>query len=481
MTAPANLVVLMSDQHNRRMSGCYGHAVVRTPRLDALAASGTVFDAAYCNSPICVPSRASMATGRYAHDVGSWDNAFPFTGEVASWGRRLDDAGHHVTTIGKLHFRSTEDDTGFVDQRLPMHVHEGRGDLYSLIREDMSPRSELARDVLEPGVGTSSYARYDAAIADEAVRFLSTEAGRLDAPWALFVSFTLPHHPLIAPPEYAALYPPEAVELPRRYDLADRPMHPVLEELRRVLGFDGQVDELTVRRAVATYYALCTYLDDQCGRVLDALEASGLADATRVLYTSDHGDTVGDHGMWTKHTMYEGSVGIPLIVAGPGVPAGRRCATPVSLVDLFPTILECVGVPATEADEDLPGTSLLGTLDAPDGRRVVFGEYHAEASQHGFFMVRDDRYKYVEYVGAVPQLFDLEADPEEAHDLAGDPAHAALLQRCARELREICDPGAVDRAAHAAQRRLIDAWGGEEAVRGMGYDVPFTPAPIDDP
>ncbi len=474
-----NLLFIMSDQHNRQMSGCYGHPIVKTPNLDGLAARGVLFTNAYCNCPICVPSRASMATGRYCHQIRCWDNASPYTGQAPSWGHRLTACDHRVTTIGKLHFRDPKDDTGFPDQRLPMHIHEGVGDLVGLIREELVPL-HLGEKVLVPRTGQSQYTIYDAAIADEARRFLVQEASGYDKPWALFCSFALPHHPLIAPQEYMDMYPPESVLFPNRYSLQDRPSHPAIEDMRRVLGIESELDEVSVRHAVAAYYAMCTYMDFQVGRVLNALDEAGLRDATRVIYTSDHGDSVGEHGLWMKHTMYEGSAGVPFIMAGPGLAKGKVVRLPISLVDCFPTILDCLDVPLEAEDADLPGTSLLPVaLGEKRPERSIFGEYHALGSRRGFFMIRGDRYKYIEYIGYKPQLFDLVDDPGELHDLAGDPRFEGVLEQSAAELRRICNPIDTDRLAHEDQCRKLKEHGGVDAVKARGFKIPFTPAPID--
>ena len=204
---PTNVLVLMSDEHNARMLGSSGHSIVQTPNLDALAARGTRFSTAYCNSPICVPSRASFATGRYVHQIGAWDNAAPYTGITCqSWGHRLGDSGVPVTTIGKLHYRNSSDDVGFSDQRVPMHVMDGKGDLFGCLRNDMHPTRYQLEHVDEAGAGDSEYLRYDTAIASEAVRWLHEEAGSRSTPWCLFVSLTLPHFPLIAPARHVDLY-----------------------------------------------------------------------------------------------------------------------------------------------------------------------------------------------------------------------------------------------------------------------------------
>lgn len=421
-----------------------------------------------------------MATGRYCHDIRSWDNAFPYIGGARSWGHRLTANGHRVATIGKLHFRSPDDGTGFPEQHIPMHVLEGVGDLYSLIRHDMAARPAMRQKILEARAGESEYTRYDRAIATTAGRWLREEASGETSRWALFVSFVTPHHPLIAPEEFAAMYPPDDVIFPSQYHEDERPHHPVLDEFRRVFAIDGEFDEADVRRAVAMYYGLCSFMDNQVGQVLMALEEAGLTQNTRIIYSSDHGDTIGDHGLWWKHTMYEGSAGAPLIMAGPEIPEGRVVEANTSLVDCFPTILESVGVSPEPADADLPGTSLFDYVaDEQPSPRPVFSEYHAAGALTGYFMLRGERYKYVEYVDFAPQRYDLDADPEELTDLAADPGYTDVIDACADELRKICDPADVHQLALADQKEKIESHGGEEAVRATGLRIPFTPAPAE--
>ncbi|MCB1992242.1 MAG: sulfatase-like hydrolase/transferase, partial [Geminicoccaceae bacterium] len=219
------------------------------------------------------------------------------------------------------------------------------------------------------------------------------------------------------------------------------------------------------------------FLDDNIGRLLRTLDATGLGRDTVVVYTSDHGDNLGTRTFWGKSNMYDESAGVPLIMAGPGVPVGRRVKTPVSLVDAHPTILEVMG---EASDPALPGRSLLAIAEGAEPDRTVFAEYHAVASITGIFMVRFGRYKHIHYEGYEPQLYDLEADPFETTDLAGDPAHAATLAEGERRLRAICDPAAVNARAFADQRAKIAAAGGEEKVRGFG-SYPYTPAPGEAP
>lgn len=478
---PTNVLFIMSDEHNPHVAGCYGNSIVRTPNIDALAARGARFENAYCNVPICVPGRASLATGRYAHEIGAWDPAKPYVGEEApSWGHRLISHGHKVTTIGKLHYRRVGDPSGFPDQRLPMHVLEGVGDLYGLLREKMpvpEPSVSSRHTILTAGAGESEYVRYDRAISQASATWLKEEAPAQDRPWALFVSLTTPHFPLLAPEEYFNMYPLESLPLPIQHAPEEWPRHPAIELHRKQAMLEAPFDEKTLRDALAAYYGLVSFMDDQIGIVLRALDEAGLQESTRVIYTSDHGDTLGDHGLWKKSSMYEGSVGVPMILAGPDVPEGKVVNTNVSLVDCFPSIVEAVGAELASEDADLPGDSLWRIAREDDRARTVFAEYHALYSGSGVFMIRDERYKYVYYIGYPPQLFDLQNDPNELRDLASDPSYADVLARGECQLRSLVDPEEVDRQAKEDQRHRIEAGGGTEVIISGGNKVLYSPAP----
>ena len=219
------------------------------------------------------------------------------------------------------------------------------------------------------------------------------------------------------------------------YAEAERPRHPFTEATRRIAVYDDAFDERRVRRAIAAYFGMVSFLDDNIGKLLLALEQTGLSGETRVIYTSDHGDNLGARGLWGKSNMYEDAAGVPLLMAGPGVAEGFVCREPVSLVDGFPTILDCVGVRRGAADADLPGASLFDVVRGHIGPRTVFSEYHASGSVTGAFMIRRGRYKFVYYAGMDPQLFDVVADPWETRDLAPDPAWAGLRAACEADLK----------------------------------------------
>lgn len=470
-----NLLFILSDEHNRKISGCYGHPFVKTPNIDRLAASGTTFSNAYCNSPICVPSRASLATGRYVHQTGCWDNATPYTGAPKSWHAALREQDVDVVSIGKLHFRGG-DDYGFTEELAPLHVVGGKGDLKGLFRKELPPKSGTADLAAEAGVGNSSYSLYDAKISKIAKDWLKLRANSDQSkPFVLFVSFVMPHFPLVAPEACYNLYRQYGLE-----DLTDglnapTPDHPTLNRMLDYFNYDMHFDDERKAIALRAYFGMVTRLDQLIGDVLDCLDDSGLGDTTRVLYTSDHGDSLGNRGMWGKSVMYEDSLGVPMILAGSGVPKGKTVKTPVSLVDVAPTAAH-----ATDTDlssEHYAGQSLVELADAADFERPVFAEYHASGSDTGQFMVRKGRWKYVAYVGTVPQLFDLKEDPDELVDLASDQEYARPLARLDAELRKICDPEAVNALAFTDQLAVIEANGGKDGIAASA-DIPFTPAPL---
>ena len=477
----------MSDEHSVKTLGCYGSPIAHTPHLDALAARGTRFASAYCCNPVCIPARATFATGMYTHRIGYWDNADPYEGSVPSWHHRLRERGHRVEAIGKLHFRSTTDDNGFCAEHIPMHVVEGKGDLLGLVRDALPERKGAWKMSGMAGPGESMYTRYDRDIAARAQIWLHEEAPKYaERPWVLFVSFVAPHFPLTAPSEhFYRYYEDDALPWPKLYAPRERPTHPYVTDYAGSFRYDRYFEnEDLVRRAVAGYYGLCTFLDEQIGKVLAALDATGLADSTTVLYTSDHGDNLGSRGLWGKSTMYEEAAAVPLVIAGDDIPEGRVIDTHTSHVDVYPFIFECAGaLDERSVGAGHPGISLAELARGATPERTILAEYHGMGSTTAAFMVRVEQYKFVHYVGYPDQLFDLASDPEELHDIAADPAHAGVVAESEGRLRAMLDPVAVDARAKARQAELLAANGGRETViaRGdLGFSVPPGVAPMFD-
>jgi choline-sulfatase len=479
MPRPANLVFILSDEHSAKAVGSYGHPIAHTPNIDRLGTSGVRFSSAYCNSPVCVPARAVIATGRYIHQMGFWDNADPYDGSVVSWHHRLRETGHPAVAIGKLHFRSTQEDNGFSEEIVPMHVFEGKGDLLGLVRDDLPVRGMSWKMAKLAGPGESPYTLYDRDITARAQTWLKEEARRYsDRPWVLFVSLVAPHFPLTAPPEhFYRFYDDPRLQMPKLYDRHVRPDHPYIRDYAGSFTYDEYFDSKdSLRRGVAGYLGLCSFVDENIGKMLNAIESAGLSETTGVIYTSDHGDNMGTRGLWGKSTMYEETVAVPFVMSGPDVPKGIVCDTPISHVDLYPTILDSAGVARAPQESDLPGTSLLDLATRPSFDRIAFSEYHGMGSTHPAYMVRYGRWKYVDYLDYPPQLFDVEADPEELKDLAFDHGHKGVLEDMRARLHAICDPREVDARARRRQKELLELHGGREAVIKRG-DLGFTPPP----
>ena len=461
---PKNLLVILSDEHQARAMGCAGHPFVKTPHLDALAARGTRFTDAYTPSPICVPARASLATGKYPHQNRLWDNAMPYHGQIPGWGHCLQEAGVPVESIGKLHYRQTGDPAGFDREHIPMHVIGGVGMVWGSIRDQagrVSPASRMLGDYIGPG--TSKYTDYDQAVTDQTVQWL-TEHQTDDHPWCLYVGLVAPHFPLVVPQEFYDLYPPDSLPEPKLLPRDGHARHPWVELQNAQMDSESHfTSEAERRAAMAAYYGLVTWLDHNIGRLMQTLNETGLSDETTVIYSSDHGDNVGARGLWGKSNLYQESVAVPMIMAGPGIPVGT-CHTPVSLLDISASIPAHFGLEF--ATMGAPLADIATGPEDPD--RVMFSEYHAVGAVSGAYMLRKGRYKLNTYVGFEPELFDLITDPEECVNLATDPAYAAVMTDLRSEISAILDPVATNAQAFADQAALIAGYGGRDAALTLG-------------
>jgi choline-sulfatase len=472
-----NVIVIMSDEHDPRHMGCSGSPVVKTPALDTLAAQSVRFTQAYTPSPICVPARAAFATGRWVHQLRLWDNAMPYTGEPNGWGHMLQQAGVRVESIGKLHYRDSADPTGFDAEHIPMHVAGGHGMVWGSIRAPYYQRPDGGRMLgAHIGEGESPYTQYDESVTRQACEWLHDAAQRGED-FVLYVGLVAPHFPLVVAPQYFRHYAEQSLPAPKLHPNDGHMRHPWVQAQHDFMPNEDQFASAEERHAAfAAYYGLCTWLDHNVGQILQALTQAGLDDNTTVIYTSDHGDNLGARGMWGKSTLYQESVAVPMLLRAPGLSPGV-CDTPVSLVDLHPTILHAAGLPAHSPTTTLPSTSLQTLAQAPtDAERPVLSEYHAVGSNSAGFMLRQGRWKYHHYVGHAPELFDLYADPQELHDLASDTQHQTTRQAMETRLREILDPEATDALAKQDQRDLIRRVGGLEVAKTMGAKA-ATPAP----
>ncbi len=458
---PTNVLVICSDEHHPLFGGCLGEAVVHTPNLDRLARRGCVCEDAHCPDPVCGPSRQSLLTGRWVHQIGAWANPVPFDGHDDTWAAALRDTGVETCLIGKMDLAGERQDGGFGEHHVrfrrpawstwPLRKAWGqRLDQPSRARQQLSLLAEAgafgdgrATDAVCDLTGTRDRGHYDHDrwCIDTALEWLRRPH---PGPWCLTVGLLYPHWPYRAPADWCERYGDADLPQPVDQRFPNLDLHPALRRMQRNLGFDD-VDAATADRVRRTYAAMVSCMDAMIGELLDELERKGELDRTVVVYTSDHGEALGEHGLYFKHTPYRASLNVPLIVAGPGLPAGRRVTTPVSLVDLHPTICEHFGLPA---DRQRPGHSLWPLLTGTgNDREPVFAEHHANYITGGWFAIIDDRWKYVHYPEEVPSLFDRVEDPDERHDLGVDPRYAEVRARCHRALLAVCDPEAVRRQA----------------------------------
>ncbi|MCU0913896.1 MAG: sulfatase-like hydrolase/transferase [Planctomycetes bacterium] len=440
-----NILVIMSDEHNAGVLGCYGNRIIQTPHLDRLAAAGTVFQNCYCNSPLCVPSRLAFTSGKYVSRVGAWNNAcwLP-SADYPSLPGIMNAAGYESILCGKMHYDATCR-YGFreIGGNMNNDVKTGRGNRRPA--DDLTPTPGLSPRFEEFHAGdSSSILNHDRKVTAATVEFLQNRRAG-EKPFFLLVGYLAPHFPLTVPQEYWDRYkgkvpmptiPAGHLEsLPRNY-----------KHLR--LGFNVEdAPEDVVRKGRELYYGLTQWLDDEIGKVLGSLAGSAAADNTVVIYTTDHGENMGEHGLWWKNALYEHAARVPLIVSWPARwQGGQRRLGACSLVDAVQTIAAIGGakVPA-----DWNGDSMVKWLDDPQTRwkDLAVSEYYAHNIASGYAMIRQGRFKYVYHTPADAthpaerELYDLQADPGEFHNLASAPdqkgrvekMHAALVREIGEE------------------------------------------------
>ena len=452
-----NVLILMSDEHAPQFSGVYGHPLVKTPHLDRLAAEGVVFENAYCNSPLCSPSRMSFMTGRYVHKIGAWDNSTSLSSDEPTWAHRLRSIGYDVVLSGKQHFVGPDQLHGFQTQ-LARDLHaEVAHELY--LWSDGTPTAASPWKHMERiGPGSTLEIEVDDQVEAASLAYIR-DPDRRQTPWVLNASFIAPHFPFVVPQEYWEMYPLESIDLPRTQAGSIDDQHPVIERMRRMFGLIDFPEE-TVRAARAAYYALITWLDSKVGRLLAALDETDQRENTIVIYVSDHGEMAGEHGMWRKSNFREHSARIPMQIAWPGhLPAGRRVPEVVSLVDMVATLLDLTAAPV---DSSLDGDSLVPLMLGDAGsswKNEAFSEYLAHGVARPMAMLRQGRYKLNYSLDDPVELFDLESDPDEQHDLACDDSYAEIRESLRSSLLARWDPVALEQQVRQSQqaRKLIES------------------------
>jgi len=421
--AQPNVLLIVTDDQRPDTIGALGGMPVATPHLDRLAASGTLFTRAIASYPICHVSRAEMLTGCSAFRALPEYPAGAIDPKLATWAGTFRAAGWHTWFVGKWHNDGQPKTRGY-EETHGLFTSGGGG---AEAKRD-SRGNEITGyrgwtfktddGLAEPEKGVGLTPDISARFADAAIEFVERQPER---PFFLQVSFTAPHDPRLMPTGYDGRYDPAKLPLPRNF----APQHPF--DHGNIDGRDERLlpkplDPAAVRVELGIYYAILTHMDAQIGRILDALERTGQREKTIVIFTSDQGLALGSHGLVGKQNMYEHTVGVPLILAGPGIPRGERRATQCYLRDLFPTACELAGVPVPPT---VRGQSIVPALRDPKHAVYPFVVASFTDTQR---MLRDEQWKWIEYPRAGrTQLFDLRSDPDELTDLAGDPMHAARI------------------------------------------------------
>jgi len=461
-----NILLIMADQMAPQVLPTYGHTLVKAPHIQRLGESGVVFENAYCNFPLCVPSRMSMLTGRLTSAIAAWDNATELPASVPTLAHYLRRLGYSATLAGKMHFIGPDQLHGF-EQRLTTDIYPSSFAWTPDWREGERnrPTGISMRAVVEAGRCIRSLQiDYD----DEVEYFGIQKIYDLarfdtDRPFFLTISFTHPHSPFITHERYWNLYRHDEIDMPAVPAIPVEAMDTFSRWIHYAHGGDlHDVTEQHVRNARHAYYGMVSYVDEKVGRIMAALVETGLDDNTVVVFTADHGEMLGERGLWYKQSFFEWSARVPLIVHFPPAFQPRRESRLVSLVDLLPTFLELAGDgKSLEPVTPLDGRSLTGVLGGgdEDWSDTVVSEYTGEGTCAPCRMVRRGRYKYVYTHGHAGQMYDLEQDPLELRNRAGDPALTEIARRLLDRLLDGWDPDAIMERALASQRerRFIHA------------------------
>ena len=429
-----NILLIISDEHNVSVTGCYGNSVIRTPHLDELASRSVVFDDCYTNSPLCAPSRLAITAGKYVNRTGAWSNeCWLPSNDYPSIARVVKGSGYEPYLIGKMHYDATRNygftevgrfwtnertKTGKEKRRLP---GDSRINYESWWKRASSFHSGEMSGTLA----------HDRKVRDKTCEFLANRKAT-DNPFFLIVGFLAPHFPLTVPEKFRAPYRGRIA--PPRLPLGHVEMQPLnYQQLRHGFGLVNP-DPGTVMEGRECYYGLTEWCDHNVGQVLEALKKSPDADNTVIIYTTDHGENMGEHGLWWKNCMYDTSTRIPLMISWPGRWAqGDRRKGACSLVDVVQTVADVAGA---ETPDDWNGHSLVPWLDDRDHawKDLAVSEYFAHNISSGYVMVRRGKYKYVYHTRPTPnfpaqrELYDLEADPGEFINLVSLPEQQKRLR-----------------------------------------------------
>jgi choline-sulfatase len=426
---PPNILFILVDQMTPFLTGPYGSRVAKTPNIDRLAREGVVFENAYCNSPLCVPSRASMWSGRMPSNVQSYDNGSEFPAHLPTIPYLLKTAGYRTAVAGKCHFIGADQLHGFDERLTPCIFPAGFEMTCDWTKGPVYNRGTSIQQMfrlLGPSTWTRQLAFDQNACEQGVARLRQYAITKNPEPLFLTVSFTQPHDPFTTTKDFLELYNPADIPLPKDYGDIRR-LSPTYEWFIIHHGLDREkLSPERIRQARHNYLAMISWVDSRVGMLLDELDRLQMRDNTVVVFASDHGEMMGEHGQWSKRLLLEWSARVPFMVRIPGnAGAGRRVQQPVSLVDLMPTLADLGGV-KTELSFD--GSSLTPILRGGPEKKdaAVCAEYCGEGAIEPMRMVRKGSHKYITVNGYGPQFFDLGEDPEETTNIAGRAQYASV-------------------------------------------------------
>jgi choline-sulfatase len=429
-----NIVLFMCDQLSARALPAYGHPIVKSPNIDSLAERGTVFENCYTSFPLCAPARLSLMSGKRCSNIGAWDNAAQMPSDVPTFAHHLRLLGYRTCLSGKMHFIGPDQLHGFeervttdicpadfnwtADWDDPWRIMDWFHDMKNVSTAGIAERS-LQQD-------------FDEEVSFHAARKIFDWAREPEQrPFLLVSSFTHPHDPYVTPQRFWDLYPDEDIDMPRipymRPETRDPHSRRLWEQYDRG---ELEIADEHIRNARHAYYGSISYVDERIGEVLEALRRAKVMDNTVIIFCTDHGDMIGEHGLWYKMSFNDWSSRIPLILSGPGVPQGHRVHSNCDLTDILPTLVDIAsGGNWAGYPEPIDGKSLLPLLTCEDPERIATSEILSEGVAAPYVMLRKGRYKFDFVEHDPPQLFDMMSDPDEVNDLSADPAYASVVAK----------------------------------------------------
>ena len=451
-----NILLIMSDQHHAGVMGCAGDAIAETPNIDHIAREGVRFSNTYCPFPLCGPSRMSFMTCRHPYEIGLWDNESQLNSDTPTFAHSFLSAGYDTVLAGRMHFVGWDQRHGYAERIIgdvPESAHLAAGWKLGRVLGDLvdTPGMSLT-GLLKSGPGRTGYQTYDESVTRATVDWLRQRGQGGQRPFLLTVGYVTPHCPFVALSEDFEVYRQRiaCADLP----LPDDNLHPTNATKRKKFGTDPPPPVDAQWRSRVAYYGLCSFLDRQIGMVLAALEQAGLAGNTIIVYCSDHGEMLGEHGMWWKSTFYDGASRVPLIISWPGrIKAGELRMENVSLMDIGTTLIDLADLKPLAGASGRSFRSLLQGANT-GWEDMVFAEYAERGSGTACRMVRFGPWKFNYYHGMQPELFHLQDDPGETSNLSGQPQHRDIEQQLCEWVLQDWNPDNVSECMERRNREL---------------------------